>query len=102
MSVLEGRGGYPHVFRGTITTAGRAHQFPFVTKFLKVRAATNACQLYFTEADFTNGENYVVVPVAAAETPYGEWEGPVEVSKVWLKGLVGSSEVELVAFQRRG
>jgi len=102
MSVLEGRGGFPHVFRETITTTGRAHQFPFVSKFLKIRATAYACKMYFTAADFAADTNYILVPVAAADTPHGEWDGPVEASQVWLKGVTGSSVVELVAFQRRG
>lgn len=102
MSVLEGRGGIPHVFREAIATTGRMHQFPFVAKHVKIRAATNVCRMYFTEADFTADANYVVVPVASASTPYGEWEGPVEASQIWLRGVSGSSDVELVAFQRRG
>jgi hypothetical protein len=102
MSIVEGRGGYPHVFRAAIATTGRDHQFPFTSKFLKIRAADYTCKVYFSEVDYTNDENYIVVPVAAAETPHGEWEGPVEISKVWLKGVTGTSNIELVAFQRRG
>jgi hypothetical protein len=102
MSVLESRGGAPHVFRDTIDTSGRVHAFPFVSKYLKVRAATNPCKLYFTEADFTADANYVVVPVAGTSTPNGEWEGPVEATRVWVKGSSGNSAIELVAFQRRG
>lgn len=103
MSVMETRGGAPHVFRETIdNTTGRMHQFPFVSKYLKVRVSSNPCKLYFTEADFTADANYVLVPVAGTSTPYGEWDGPVEASKIWLKGSGGSSAIELVAFQRRG
>jgi hypothetical protein len=103
MSIMESRGGAPHVFRDTIdNSAGRMHQFPFVSKHLQVRAASNPCKLYFTEEDFTADANYVVVPVASTSTPNGEWVGPVEASKIWLKGSGGSSTIELVAFQRRG
>lgn len=102
MSLMEGRGGVPHVFRETIdNTAGRAHKFPFAIKYLKVRAGTNPCKLYFTEADFTADANYVLVPVPGTSTPNGEWDGPVEATQVWLKGSGGNSAVELVAFQRR-
>ena len=102
MSVMETRGGYPHVFRASIDTTGRGHAFPFTSKYLKIRVETNPCRMYFTESDYTNDENYVVIPVAAAATPYGEWDGPLEASQVWLKGVGGASAVELVAFQRRG
>lgn len=102
MSVMESRGGIPHVFRETIDSTGRGHQFPFVSKYLKIRAATNPCKIFFSEADFTADANYVLVPVAADITPHGEWDGPVEASKVWLKGSGGNSAIELVAFQRRG
>lgn len=102
MSVLEGRGGFPHVFRESITTTGRSHRFPFVSKYLKIRTGVNVCRIFFTEADFTAGTNYIELPVASATTPHGEWEGPVEASEVWLKAITAASVVELVAFQRRG
>ena len=102
MSVLTTRGGVPHVLRDTFTTTGREVRFPFACLFLKVRAATAPAKLFFSEADFTAGINYVVVPITAAATPYGMWEGPAEATKVWIKGDGGSSAVELVAFQRRG
>lgn len=103
MSVLTSRGGVPHVFRATVdNTTGRKHSLPAYCNFLKIRVATNPCKLYFTEADFTADTNYVLVPVPAVTTPYGEWDGPVEGGDVWLKGSGGSTDVELVTFQRRG
>lgn len=101
MSVLQTRGGWPHVFRAGIDTTGRKHDFKMVSTYLKVVAVTNPAKMYFTEADFTADTNYVSIPVAAAATPWG-WEGPAEVPGVWLKGDGGTSAVELVAFQRRG
>lgn len=102
MSVLETRGGVPHVWRASVTTTGQKHILPSVCKALVIRAATNPCRLFFTQADFDANENYVVVPIAAAATPHGEWTGPVEANAVWLKGDGGTSSVELVTFQRRG
>jgi len=103
MSVLEGRGGIPHVFRDTVdNTTGRFHRFPFTCKYMQIRVATFPCKVYFSEEDFVADANYVTVPVASTSTPYGEWQGPVEASGIWLKGSGGSSAVELVAYQRRG
>lgn len=103
MSVMTARGGVPHVFRATIdSTSGRLHSLPFTCNYLIIRVATNPCKLYFSQADFDADENYVLVPIAAAATPNGEWAGPVEVGDVWLRGSGGNSAVELVAFQRRG
>jgi len=114
MSVGVSRGGIPYVIRDVVTTGvapagGRKIRLPFFINWLKVRASVNPCRIYFTEADFleAGGTNYVVAPVAAAETPYGEWEGPVETclsgnSDIWVRGDGGSSTIELVAFQRRG
>jgi hypothetical protein len=103
MSLSSVRGGFPHVFSAqTIGTGGVRHGFPFTSNHLKVRVTTNPCLMYFTEADFTAGTNPITIPVAAAATPYGEWEGPVEAKEVWLKGSGGNTVVELVAFQRRG
>ena len=102
MSVLEIRGGVPRVFRASIDTTGRKHRFSFTSKWLKLRVAINPCRVYFTKEDFDADEGYVVVPVPSAQAPHGEWEGPVEADEIWLRGDGGSSDVELVAFQRRG
>ena len=101
MTVLEGRGGFPHVFRDTIATSGRKHSFPFMSKYLQIRVATNACKMYFTEADYTADTNYILVAVPTAAEPHG-WQGPVEANTVWLKAITAGSAVELVAYQRRG
>lgn len=102
MSVLTVRGGVPNVFRDTIAVGGREHKLPNWCLYLIIRVATNPCKLYFSKADFDADANYVVVPVASATTPNGEWQGPVEAEAVWLKGSGGNSAVELVTFQRRG
>lgn len=112
MSVATVRGGVPYVLRDAITTGvapagGRKVRLPFYINWLKIRASGNPCRLYFTEADYLADANYVVVPEPAAATPWGQWEGPVETcagahSDLWLRGDGGVSNVELVAFQRRG
>ena len=108
MSVVQTRGGVPYVLRDTIDATGRKVRLPFHIAHLKVRNQGGApVQLYFTEADYLGGVNFVLVPIAAAVTPYGEWEGPVETTagdreSLWVKSTAGSNAIELVAFQRRG
>jgi len=102
MSIMEGRGGVPHVFRASIDTTGREHRLPFWSKYMRIRAATNPCKIYFTRKDYDDDANFITIPVAAAETPHGEWDGPIEAIMVWLRGLGGTSAIELVAIQRRG
>jgi len=108
MSVVQTRGGIPYVLRDTIDSTGRKVRLPFHIAHLKVRNQGAApVRLYFTLADYTADENYVIVPIAAAVTPYGEWEGPVETSagdheSLWVKSASGTNAIELVAFQRRG
>lgn len=102
MSLFEGRGGIPNCQRLTVTTTGRRYGFDFTTKYIKIRVLTAPCKMYFSQEDFDNDANYVLIPVPAADAPYGEWEGPVEAQGVWLKGVGGSSTVEMVVFQRRG
>jgi len=103
MSVLEIRGGFPHVRRlSADNSAGLAHPLPFTSKYLIIRVATAPCKVYFKEEDFTADANYILVPIAATTTPHGEWKGPVEAEKLWFKGSGGTSAIELVAFQRRG
>lgn len=103
MSLVEGRGGHPHIFSATVDNSdGRHHRFGFTSKYLIIRASTNPCKVYFSEADFTADENFITVPIAAAATPNGEWRGPFEANQIWMKGSGGNSGVQLVAFQRRG
>ncbi len=102
MSVVTTRGGVPRVFLEGVPTGGREHQFKFATEYLIIRATANPCKVYFTKDDYDNDVNYVTVPVPAADTPHGEWQGPVEATKIWLKGDGGTSTVEMVSFQRRG
>jgi hypothetical protein len=108
MGVVQTRGGVPYVLKDSIGTGGRKCRLPFLISHLKIRnLGSNPVKLYFTEIDFTADENYVTIPIAAAITPYGEWEGPVETTSgdrdsIWLKSTAGSSNIELVSFQRRG
>ena len=101
MSVGQVAGGYPHVFRAAITTAGRKHQLRFISKYAIIRSDA-AVRMYFTEDDMTNDVNYVVIPAPAAATPHGEWRGPLEVNTLWFATASGTANIELVAFQRRG
>ncbi len=114
MSIGTIRGGVPYVLRDTVTTGtapagGRKVRLPFYINYLMIRVTTNACRLFFTEADYlaASGTNYVLIQPASATYPNGEWSGPVETcagtySDIWLRGDAGSSVLELVGFQRRG
>lgn len=105
MSIAMVRGGIPQVRRETVDATGRGYKFKFQIMYLIVRTDAPV-KLYFTEADFTVNENYILVPAPAAATPYGEWQGPVELypnppataHSIWLKGV---ANVEMVGFQRR-
>lgn len=101
MSVLTVRGGVPRVWRGSVT-ALRERGLPHYTNYIKVRVLSVPVKMYFTIEDATADDNYVLIPIPAAETPYGEWEGPVEADKLWFKSTAGAATVELVTFQRRG
>jgi len=107
MSVLTARGGFPHVFNATIDTTGRAVRPKKETNFLQVQTATNPVKLYFTEADFNNGVNFITVPVPALQD-ITIWEGPVELGSddqgpvMWMQGDGGNAVVQAVFYQRRG
>lgn len=107
MSIAQLRGGIPHVYRASIDGTGVAHRFASNIFWLKARNKGAAVvRLYFLESDFDADRNYVQLPVAAADQPYGQWEAPVELvaadARVWLKSEGAASEVEIVGFQRRG
>jgi hypothetical protein len=101
-------GGIPHVARDSFDTTGREVKLPFFVLYLIARnQGANPARLYFTEEDYTNDANYVLLPVPSAIYPYGEWRGPVETTQgkyqhVFIKGVGGATTVELVGFQRRG
>jgi len=101
MSIMETRGGVPHVRRIQFDTTGRKHLFKGKSKWLCIRATTFPAIVYFNEDDFTAANtNYILVPVSAAATPYGEWSGPVETDAIWIKGSGGSTDIELVVTKR--
>ena len=102
------RGGIPVVRRVDADTTGRKVRLPFYLLFLKIRnKGANPARLYFTEEDYTANENYVVIPVEDQKTPWGQWEGPVETSEgpradIFVRGVGGTTTLEIVLFQRRG
>lgn len=95
MSLMEGRGGVPHVFSASIPTTGRQHVFPSCSKWIWISATTNNCIMYFTQDDFTNSTNGVTVDADST------WEGPLEICEIWLKGVTAASDVVLVVARRR-
>ncbi len=102
------RGGIPVVRRVDVPVGGQKLRLPFYLMYLKVRNTSgNPGRIYFTEEDFNNDANYIEVPVAGPSYPNGQWEGPVETSEgpradLWLRGVTGTSSLEIVLFQRRG
>jgi len=114
MSVVMARGGIPTVRRLAVVTGvaplgGVKVKLPSDICYLKLHVvSTNGCKMYFTQKDFEADENYVLVEVPSPTYGSGYWEGPVETiqgseySDIWLRGDSGTSNVELVVFQRRG
>lgn len=101
MSMPGQRSGIPHVRRITFDTTGRKHFIKGVTNWVRLRVTGNPAIVYFTEDDFTNATtNYILIPIPAADAPYGEWWGPIEVDSFWIKGSGGSTNVEIVAVKR--
>jgi len=106
MSLLQTRGGFPHVFNATIGTAGRVHRPKKQISHLQVQTADKPVKIYFTQADFTNDENYITVPVPALQDMV-MWEGPVELGEdqqgpvIWFRGSGGDAVVQAVFYQRR-
>lgn len=95
MSVLQTRGGFPHVFRASIPTTGRLHDPKKWTSYIQVWVTTNAVRLYFTKEDFEKDQNYL--EVAADKF----WEGPAEVRGVWFKAQTAAADVVAIFYQRR-
>jgi hypothetical protein len=107
MSVLQVRGGFPHVFNATIDTTGRAVRPKKETSWMQVQTTGNPVKIYFTERDFIAGTNFVTVPVPALQD-ITMWEGPVELGNddegpvCWMQGDGGNAVVQAIFYQRRG
>lgn len=99
-------GGVPYVIRETVDTTGHKIVLPFFTSYMIVRnRGANAGKLFFSLDDYTNGVRFIDLPVPAAATPYGEWQGPVKTahdkySDIYAAGVGGDTTLEIVVFQR--
>jgi len=107
---MQTRGGIPTVYNLSAPIGGVQAGIPNFIQYLIARSAvasTVPCRMYFSKADFDANARYVTIPIVAAATPHGEWQGPVETdqnkfSDVWFRGVGGTAVIELVTFQRRG
>ncbi len=101
MSVATVRGGVPSTQRATIDQTGRKVVLPFMALHLQIRTTAEAVRVYWTELDYTRGENYVLVPVPSATEPFG-WEGPAEIGEFWMASNSATpAVVEVTGYQRR-
>ena len=90
--------GKPEVQRLSVeTTAAYQHDFNTQTCFLALRATSYPVKVYFSKADAIGDTNYILVPVAAAATPNGEWQGPLRVRAIWALAVGGTATLEVVA-----
>ncbi len=102
MGGVQVQGGIPRTVTVATGTAVVTNEFPFITNWVKLRnLGSVAVKAYFTEDDSTNDENFITIPVAAAATPHGEWEGPIALQTIYFKSA-STGSVEVTATQRRG
>lgn len=91
------RGGFPKVFRATVTTAAvRHHLFEGVTSAISIRVKSNPVRVYFSEADATAGTGYLEVEAADDRLL------PAEIQQCWMLAVGGDAQVELIKFLRHG
>lgn len=99
-------GGAPVVRR--ITTGSLAkYELRMPTLYLVLRnlgTTGQTIRVYFSQADATANANYILVPIAAAATPNGEWRGPARLMKeggyaIWTLSDSGAPVLEVVAMQ---
>lgn len=91
------RGGFPKVFRATVTTATvRHHLFEGVTNSITIRTKANAVKVYFSEADSVADTGYLEVEVADDRSL------PAEIQQCWFLAVGGDADVELIKFLRHG
>lgn len=93
MSILEARGGIPRIIERDVDTTGFFWDFKGTLKHLYIETDSTPVKIYFSEEDFTADTNYLSV---------NEWQGPVELRGIWLKGDGATSTVKMVPYYRRG
>jgi hypothetical protein len=69
------------------------HRFPQPTVHVRVKTATAAVNVFFTEADFRKGANFAQVSITAGDV----LSEAMELREVWLAGSGGTAAVELFA-----
>jgi len=94
---MQNLGGIPRAKTVSIDTTGRVVPFEALSMSILVRAAGNACRLYFTKDDFDANINFWEVRVA--DPPL---QIPLEDRSIFMRGVVGASDVQLVVFHRKG
>lgn len=103
MGGVQGKGGIPRTARLAATTTAAKYTFPFISTWVKLRnLGADPVRVFWLAEDATGAVNYVTVPVAAAATPNGEWEGPVEMDALWFAAAASTSTLEVTVTQRRG
>lgn len=94
---MQGRGGIPRGKTVAIDTTGRFVQFDALSAAIVVRASTNAVRLFFSKDDFDGNVNFW--EVKTTDIPFVI---PLEDRGVWLKGVAGTSDVQLLILHRKG
>lgn len=91
------RGGIPRGKTVAIDTTGRFVQFDAISAEIVIRASTNAVRLFFTKDDFDGNVNFWEVRLTDA--PFAI---PLEDRGVWMKGVAGTSDVQMLILHRKG
>lgn len=95
---VQTRGGIPRVNILSVATDGtnaRPFRFKGTSMHLRIAARTNAVRIFFSQDDFDTDSNYIEL---AAGDILSE---PIEEKCVWMKGVVGASDVELMVLYRK-
>jgi hypothetical protein len=104
MSVMQTRGGVPHLIKASVDTTGRFFRFPFTSAYVLIRVTGQDLRIFFSEDDFNEalGTNYFTVGQESTTNPHGEFAAPMEARGLWMKGAADSAVMEMLVFQRRG
>lgn len=100
MGSMQVRGGIPDVWNGTVTSGAVVkHKFPFNTSFVQV-GTDHDVKVYFTEADATADQKYVIVTAATANNDVLAL--PLDLQAIFFKAVSTTATVTVVALQKRG
>lgn len=89
-------GGIPRIRNITIDVTGRYVQFDALSMHVVVKVTGGTLRVYFKQADFDDDQNYFELATG------DDFNLPIEDRGLWVRGVGGASDVQLLVIHRKG